>query len=160
MRRYRQSYKVMLIVMRLGVWVLETAFAAVLLGVLMLSLLGAFIGPGAHGFFLDVLRYAAVTLIVFMWGSGYLLTTAVAGIVCRNWKPWLYPIAAAILFIVHVGFFASGWENIEEPSLRYESLMIQYVGACIVLGCDLLGNVLLRKWEGSISRSSADIGSV
>ena len=148
----------MLVLKRFAVWALETVSAAVLLGVLMYCLLGAFTGPGAHGLFLDVLRYAVLTLVVFMWASGYLLTTAVAGIVGRLWKPWLYPLAAMILFVVHVEFFASGWKTTENPSLRYESLVIQYVGACIVLGCDLLGNLLLKKW--SSSHRAADIGSI
>jgi hypothetical protein len=145
------------VVKQLIVWAVETVAAATLIGVLMYLLLGGFVGPGTHGLLSDVFRYAAVTFVVFMWGSAYLLTTAVASVVCRTWKSWTYPIVAMILFIAHVHFFANGWAA-GDSSVSHESFMVQYVGACIVLACDLLGNLLLTRWDDSMATHGAAVG--
>lgn len=142
----------MLIAKRLAVWLLETLAAAVLLGVLLFLLLGPFLGRGEHNAVVQMFTYATLTLAIFMWGSGYLLTTAVASVVFRTWKLWLYPTVAAILFVVHVEFFAGGWTE--------ERIPVQILGACVVFSCNLLGSFLARRWESTTSRNSVGTGAL
>jgi len=116
---------------RLAVWLLETLSEAVLLSVL-LFVLG---GRGPAGDFLFILMG---TIVVFMWGYGYLFTTAIFGVVWRGRRWWLYPSSAAVLFLTHLHFYATGWAS----SLR---LLTQVFGACIVFACTVAGNWLLRR---------------
>lgn len=143
----------MLIAKRLAVWLLETLAAAVLLGILLFLLQGPFLGRSEHYAIVQIFAYAILTLSIFMWGSGYLLTTAAASVALRTWRLWLYPAVAAGLFVVHVEFFAGGW-TIEQK------LPLQILGACGVFGCNLLGNFLARRWEWATSRNSVDTGAL
>jgi hypothetical protein len=119
---------------RIIAWSCETAAEAVLLGGLLVILSGT----GRHGLVKDLEFAIIATLFVFMLGSGYLVTTALVGVVWRSKRVWLYPAIAAVLFIVHLQFSATGWTSSEK-------LPIQGAGACIVFACTLAGNYLLRK---------------
>lgn len=125
----------MLILKRLAVWLLETSCEALLLGLFLIILSGT----DQLGFAKDLLAAFVWTVVLLFWGSGYLLTTAIFGLVWRSRRLWLYPAIAAALFITHVQFFATGWT----PSTK---LPVQVAGACIVFACTLVGGWFLRKW--------------
>ena len=123
---------------RFIVWALETLSEALLLGVAMVSLLGSW-NPKQPTYAKDVLFAFVATLFAFMWGSGYLLTTAFFRVALRSPGLWLYPLVASALFITHVQFFATGWD-------LDTKLSVQIGGACIVVACTLIGGWYLRKW--------------
>ena len=124
----------MLILKRLAVWLLETLSEAVLVGAFLSVLAWA-----DDSTFRGLLLLITGTAVLFMVGSGYLLTTAIFGVVWRSQRLWLYPAVAAVLFISHVQFYVTGWET----SLM---LQVQAGGACIVFACTFVGNCILRKW--------------
>jgi hypothetical protein len=98
----------------------------------------------------------AATVIVFMYGSGYLLTTAIVGVFLRSRNPWVYPTVAVALFVAHEQFLFTGWKL---PDASH--LMTQAFGACIVFGCTFIGNWLLRKRaKASIQRPGLPGGGV
>lgn len=140
----------MLILKRLAVWALEMLAVTLLLGILLYVSWGPYPGPGQHDFLRDVARYTAVTAVVFMFGSAYLLTTATFGIVLRGQRLWLYPLVAALLFVIHLQFYASGWTSSQK-------LPIQVFGACIVVACTLAGGWLLRRWVQAGSGARPDL---
>ncbi len=132
----------MLIQKRLLVWPIELFLGAVLLGLYFYFLSGAITD---HAFLRDILFLVSGIALVFMWGSGYVLTTAILGLLWRSEKMWLYPSIAAILFVLHVQFFVTNWD------LGKKSV-VEARGAIIMLGCTLLGNCVLRKWRLSDAR--------
>jgi hypothetical protein len=73
-------------------------------------------------------------------GSGYVFTTAICGVLLRGKTFLMYPTIAALLFIIHVRFFATGWE----PAF---GLRVQAIGAIIVFSCCTCGNWILRSNE-------------
>lgn len=85
---------------------------------------------------------------VFMLASGYLLTTAIFGVVSRSQKPWLYPTIAAVLYLVHL-HIAFGGER-SGLSLAHwdlsQRLTLEAAGACVVFSCTWGGTSLLRRW--------------
>lgn len=139
MRRNRRKGTRMRALKRLVVWTLETLSVAVLVGVFLYVVLGS---PFRQSDFGRDLSFAiAGTAVVFMVGSGYLLSTALFGLVWRSQRLWLYPAIAAALFVAHVQFFATGWGvSTKVP--------VQAGGACIVFACTYAGGYFLRKWEG------------
>jgi hypothetical protein len=126
----------MLILKRLAVWAVETLCEALLL---MLFLTTLWRESGQSSLIDDLGLTFVGTAFVFMVGSGYLLTTALFGVVWRSARPWVYPTIAAALFIIHVQFFATGWTSTTKAP-------VQAGGACIVLACTFIGNWFLRKW--------------
>lgn len=129
----------MLILKRLAVWVLETLSTAFLIGMIMYAVGGGWAGPAKENAFLGVLTWAGLVLTAFMFGSGYLFTSAIFGIFYRGKRAWQYPAIAAGLFVIHLQFFATGWT-------QFEKLSYQALGVFVVLACDFAGNLLLRKW--------------
>lgn len=129
----------MLRLRRLAVFLLERLCEALLLGVFLVVLLGPFEDGSLAG---RVFSWAGKTFLVFMVGSGYLLTTALAGVVWRSRKLWRYPAIAAGLFAAHYLWFwaeAGGWSI-------SRNLAILAAGVVIVFACTFVGNLLLRRW--------------
>ena len=137
----------MQILKRLSVWLLETSCEAVLLSVLLyiVAYIVAEASPD-HNFAsgLGDLRLLFLgTVIVFMLGTRYLLTTVILRVVWKSQRLWLYSAVATVLFLAHLLYFyleAGGWTL----SLQ---LPVGAGGACIVFACTFVGSWLLRKWE-------------
>ena len=127
----------MLMLKRIVVWSLETLLQVPLLMALLMLL--SDLSHGVRWFDVRLLLFAA---IVFMVGSGYVVTTAIVAILFRGQTPWLYPIIAACLFIIHEQFFISGWAPPETIQLQ-----IQAGGASVVFATTFLGGRYLRRWS-------------
>ena len=125
----------MVILKQLAMWSLEILCEACLLMV-YLTVLWRDQGKTPIGNDLSLLF--VWTLFIFMFGSGYLLTTGIFGIIWRSPIQWVYPAIAAALFIVHVQFYATGWTASEKAP-------VQVGGACIVFACTFAGNWCLRR---------------
>lgn len=117
---------------RLVVWLIETLSEALLLGIFVAYLLHA---PGGTGL------YVLGTLMVFMFGTGYLLTTLVLRLAWRNPKLWLYSAASAALIIAHLQVYFVAADAV--PSFTWP---IRVAGGCIVFACTFAGGWLLRRW--------------
>jgi hypothetical protein len=124
----------MLILNRLVVWSCEMLGEAILVGTFLFVL--AWSDQNTPQ---DLVLAIAGTAGVFMFGSGYFLTTAIFGVVWRSQKPWVYPAIAAALFIAHVQFYITTWS----PSKKAP---VQAGGACIVFMCTYVGGYFLREW--------------
>jgi hypothetical protein len=134
----------MMILKRLAVWSIETLCEAVLLMTFLTALWRE------QSSLSDYLVSTFVgSLFFFMVGSGYLITTAIFGVLWRSTKAWVYPAIAATLFIVHVQFFATGWD----PSTK---VPVQIGGACIVFVCTVAGNHFMWWWVQTGSKQSAN----
>jgi hypothetical protein len=127
----------MLILKRLVVWAVETLCEALLLMVFLTTLWRQ---SGQSSLIDDLWLTFVGTVFVFMVGSGYLLTTALVGVVWRSARPWVYPTIAAALFVIHVQFFATGWTLPTRAP-------VQMGGASIVFACAFIGNWFLRRWS-------------
>ncbi|MFO0284241.1 MAG: hypothetical protein ACK532_20270 [Acidobacteriota bacterium] len=128
----------MLFLRRLTVWFCETLCEATLITV-FLTLLWWGEGEGRSSLSDSLGLIFVGTPFVFMVGSGYLITTALFGVVWRSPIAWVYPAVAAVLFVLHVRFFADGWT-------AETKIPVQVGGACIVAACTFVGNQLLRRW--------------
>jgi hypothetical protein len=126
----------MKILRRLTLWSFETLSEALLITVFLTVLWRS---EGRSNLLDDLGLTFVGTAFVFMVGSGYLLTTAIFGVVWRSRSVWVYPAEAAVLFILHVQFFADGWTAATK-------IPVQVGGACIVAFCTFVGNQLLRRW--------------
>ena len=136
----------MLLLKRVVIWVGETVSESVLLMIFLTSLWWRLRGSES---LVDMLKlWFFWSLFLFMVSSGYLVTTALFGVILRSSIPWVYPAIAATLFVVHVQFFPNGWD----PGTR---LPVQAGGACIVFACCYGGNWCLKKWV----QSAASLGS-
>jgi hypothetical protein len=126
---------------RIIVWFLETAAEALLIG-LFLLIASSFHFHGQRIVFGDILFIiGAVSWFFFI--TGYLLSTAIVGILWRGRRPWIYPTIAAVLFSIHlqIWFFGASGET------RIERLPFELAGPCIVFACTFIGGNLLRKWS-------------
>lgn len=119
-----------------GIWSLETLCEALLLTVFLTIL---WRDEGQSRFADDLGLVFVATLFVFMFGSGYLLTTGIFRVSWRSNNLRAYPVIAALLFVLHVQFFADGWTSATK-------VPVQMGGACIVAACTFIGNRLLRRW--------------
>lgn len=128
----------LMIMKRLSVWFGEMMCVLLLLSVLSLILAGRSEQWTRWEDFVLVLVWTAA---IFMFGSGYLITTGVVGVFFRSQHVWLYPTVAALLFVAHDQFFYRGWKV---PDI--EQVQFQVAGACIVFGCTFVGGRYLRKW--------------
>jgi hypothetical protein len=128
------------IVKRLATWLLENLAAATLIGAFLYSQWGPTSTVGAHNVVLDTFRYAALTMVIFMFGSGFFLTTGICRAVLPSHKTWLYPAIGALLFVIHLQLFASGWTLAQKGP-------VQLAGAGIILACAVGGNWLLHRWN-------------
>lgn len=125
-------------------WLVETLSETLLL-MLVLTVLWRTSGQSSLA---DDLGLTFVwTAFVFMVGSGYLLTTAIFGVIWRSQKLVVYPAIAATLFSAHDQLLFRGWQRPDSSDLQ-----IQVAGACIVFACTFVGNCLLRKWAQAGSK--------
>ena len=141
----------MLILKRIPIWFLETACEALLLGGVLLAFAARYsTDPSRDGF----ARYLAFTTLatveVFMWHCGYILTTAIVGILFRSRRLWFYPAVASLLFLAHLQYLLG--KTMWDPR---EKLTVRVAGVCIVSCCTFFGNCVLRKW--SVGRASVTL---
>jgi hypothetical protein len=138
-----------LIFKRLAVWLLEALAATLLFGVLF----GALSSPDLDTFIslLPGVWALAFGVGVILFLHGYYLTTALAGVVWRSQKLWLYPVTAATLFVIHTHIVFFRLKPDLSSSGRAAELPFLVGGACIVFACALAGNWLLRKWSQTSS---------
>jgi hypothetical protein len=125
----------MLVLKKLAVWFLESSCEALLLGVFF-AVKELPRGSSRNGFAGDVSSFSLMTITIFMWTTGFLLTTGVARVVWRSRRIWLYSAVAAMLFLAHFVYFnlvAPGW-TLSSP-LKLE---VGVAGVCIVFGCTFL----------------------
>lgn len=131
----------MLIIKRLLVWAIETTSCVFLIGLGLTLLFTNSADQAEKSCFERLTFLSTVTFAVFMVGSGYLLTTAIAaGSRLRNLKQWIYPLVVSALFVVHVQFFASGWDIATKTP-------VQVIGASVSFFCAFIGNWLVRRWS-------------
>jgi hypothetical protein len=128
---------------RLVVWSAEALAAAFLLGVLF----GVLSVPDLKTF---VTLLPAVWALAFGVGGilflhGYYVTTALAGVVWRSQRLWLYPAIAATLFVVHSSIVFFRLQPLSSSG-RAAALPFLVCGASIVFVCSFIGNLILRKW--------------
>lgn len=139
-----------LILKRLTVWLLEAFFSTLLFGVLF----GALSAPDMSTF-ASILPGSwalafGVGAILFL--HGYYVTTALAGVVWRSQKAWLYPTIAAALFVIHTHIVFFRLKPDLSASGRAAELPFLVGGACVAFACAFGGNWLLRKWRQSSNR--------
>lgn len=126
---------------RLLVWFLETVLEALLISVVLVCLLG----DNQH-------RYAKDVAVSFVWigtmffGTGYLFTTAIARAASQGRFIRLYPGVALVLFLIHIEILNHSAGGIFDAPKR---AVIRIAGACIVLTCTFVGNLLLRRWTSA-----------
>lgn len=129
----------MLTAKRIVVWLAEVAAEALLLGCLLGALLSRETGL-LYGVIGSVL---AVPVVLFLhW---YYLTRTLAAAL-RSVKPQLYPLIAAMLFVVHMHFAIA--RSRSDLSLFAQAIELPFLagGACIVFACAYVGERFLRKW--------------
>jgi hypothetical protein len=123
---------------RLFVWFVEMSGEALLLGMLWAVLHNA-----------GLLFSISATVGVFMFGSGYLVTTAVLRALWGGPRLLLYSTVAVALFLTHLQIFfvATGGLTMSER------LRLTVGGICAVFACTLVGGWFLRKWEQRAAKS-------
>jgi hypothetical protein len=129
---------------RLAVWLLQVLSEALLFGCLLGALVSSQIGL-LYGVIGSAL---AVPVVLFL--HGYYLTRALAGLVWRSQKPWLYPAIAATLFVTHIHIAIVRSRSDLTPEARAMELPFLAGGASIVL---------LARWLAAGFCGSGDIGS-
>jgi hypothetical protein len=140
----------MLILKQLAIWLLETVFEALLLGVLLVCL----VGDNQHQYAKD-LSVSFVWIGTMFFSTGYLFTTAIARAVWRGSTVRLYPVVAVVLFLIHFEVLNYSAGGIFDLRMR---LAIRIAGMCIVLACTFVGTQLLRRWTLTIpSRLEPDL---
>lgn len=129
---------------RLAVWLGEALAATLLLG----GLLGALSAPNLPTF---ISLLPGVWALAFGVGSvlflhGYYVTTAMFGVLWRSQRPWVYPVIAAALLVVHTHIvFIRLKPDLSSSGLAAE-IPFEAGGACIVFACAFLGGRFLRRW--------------
>jgi hypothetical protein len=98
-----------------------------------------------------VLAFGAAVLMVGMFATGYLATSAVARVLIpiRTW--WVYPLILAVVFSIHleilfIAMGGTGWT-------RGEQMVVRAGGACIVFVVALCGNAVLWWWANQPRRA-------
>jgi hypothetical protein len=130
----------MQVVKRIAVLLIEAVAEALLLG----CLLGALVSSETGVLYGVVGSILAVPVALFL--NGYYLTRALAGVAWKSRLPWLYPLLAAGIFLVHVSFVISHSRGDFTPFARATAIPFLAGGTCIVYVCALGGNWLMRKW--------------
>jgi hypothetical protein len=124
---------------RFLIWLFELGCIAIGLG-LLLRLLWGSLPDGKIAY--DIAQYVLAAMVVFIWGSGYFLTTLVFAVTWRSSRSWVYPVIAAALYTVHLQLFATGWG-------AREKLPLQISGALLVFACTFVGGWILNRWQKS-----------
>jgi len=119
-----------LVLKRLTVWLLEALCEALLLSLLFILYIRFSFGPDQQLSYAKQLSFLFVAILfVFMLASGYLLTTAIFGVVTRSQRLWLYPAIAAVLYVAHLhiafggghsGLSLAHWDLSQSFTLRQE----------------------------------------
>ncbi len=133
----------MLILKRLGVWLLEALVGVFLLG----GLFGALSSPNLSTL---ISLLPGVWALAFGVGSilflhGYYLTTALFGVVWRSQRSWLYPAIAATLFVTHAYIVFLRLKPDISSSGRAAEFPFLAGGACIVFSCALCRELVATK---------------
>jgi hypothetical protein len=139
--------RVVAVLKRLAVWLLESITLDLGLGTVLL-LMAVAEDPHRHlemPVYRAILMFAAAVLVVGMFGTGYLATSAIARIFIPIKRWWFYPLTLAALFSLHLEIFflamgGTGWTRGEQATVRIG-------GACIVFLAALGGNAVLRRWS-------------
>lgn len=135
----------MALLKRLTVWLLEILCQALLLMMFLTFLGGLGEDSGQRNLADDLVIAFVATVVVFMVGSGYLVTTAICRVAWKSQNLWAYSAAAAVLFVVHEQFLFTG---LSVPSVL--NVQIQVAGACIAFICTFVGGWFLRGIETRI----------
>lgn len=130
---------------RLLVWLLETVLEAALLSVVLLILSGY-----TRGTLFKDLAVGFVWIGTMFFSTGYLFTTAIARAVWRGGRVWLYPGVAMVLFFIHFELLNHSVGGIFRLPDR---VVLRIAGACIVLACTFVGNLLLRRWTSAAANA-------
>ena len=128
----------MLKLRRAVAWICEMALGALLLAIALHSLVGRFPFRAPATMFESIFRYWVTILVVFMLGSGFLITAAAAELILRGKRLWSYPLTVGALFAIHMQFFATGWTSSQK-------VPIQIAGAIILIAITTCGSLLLGK---------------
>jgi hypothetical protein len=142
----------MLFLKRVAVWLVEQLPEAFLLGCLLAALVLRIAGQHA-GLFpkgikdsLQVVSVLGVAVATILFMHGYYATKAVFGVLFRSNRPWLYPVIAAALFVIHCHITFLRAKPDLTPEARNMELPFVVAGACIVFTCAFAGGWFLRKW--------------
>ena len=145
----------MLILKRLVVWSFERLVEANLLGGLLLGCLLAVSSGEQRSALQDSFAgFWAITMAVavFLFSTGYYVTTACFGVVWRSSKTSVYPTITAALFIIHTSLIFANAGNGFTPEARKIEPTFALGGAVVVFCCSLGGNGLLSRRVGLILR--------
>jgi hypothetical protein len=130
----------------LAIWLFETACQLpFLMGLLLLVSELASPGDTLIGDFslMDV-GFLLLATTVFMIGSGYVITTAIAAAVARGRGRWTYPVIVAVLFAAHLQLFRGGLTLPGAPLLELE-----IGGAAVAFSIAVVGTRRWRAWAGT-----------
>lgn len=130
----------MIIVRRLTIWLIETAAEVVLLSLFIIMWYG-YSDPVERGFLFQFFGWAGAILTIFMFGSGYLITTVILRVAWKSKRLWKYSAVSAVLVLVHlqIFFLVTGGLTIRER------LPGQVASACIVFACTFVGGWILQR---------------
>jgi hypothetical protein len=123
---------------RLTIWLFETSFEAMLLGLTMVVLFGYDTQHFAGG----LLVYAGF-IMIFFFLTGYLLTTVIFRAFWKSRSLWQYSAIATGLFLLHFEILNIGIGGAFAPHERYRVLG---TGLCIAFACTYVGTFVLNKW--------------
>jgi hypothetical protein len=84
-----------------------------------------------------------VPILLYLFLTGYMLTTAVFRVAWKGQTLWSYPAVATLLFFLHFEILSLGVGGAFDPRVRLE---FRVGGACIVFACTFAGGYLLR-WK-------------
>jgi len=134
---------------RLLVWFAEIVCQVVLLTLVFPPILDFFEeGPGRYSTATVVtdLKDVAFVVAFFMIISGYLITTAVVGVLFRPASIWKYALIIAALFVAHTEVFVIAGGR-ARGGILLDQFTLQAVGAFAVFACASAGSQFLRKWQ-------------
>jgi hypothetical protein len=145
-----------LILKRFTVWLLESLSETFLLSVLFIAYGRISFGADQQSNYVKELSVMMVAVaVVFMFASGYMLTTALCGVVWRASRPWVYPAIAAVLYLGHLimVFGAGRWGVSLNHWALSQRVTLEAGGASTVFTCTFIGGHFLRKWVETGTRS-------
>jgi hypothetical protein len=125
---------------RLVVWFLETVCEALILSIALMVIIP--LTSSQHGYATDIMIMSILIVVVFMWGTGYILTTAIVRIFWNGRSLWLYPVIATTLFLIHAEIF------IRSADVTVHR-QVWAAGACICFASTFVGSWILRKWRAT-----------
>jgi hypothetical protein len=119
---------------RLAVWALETlAQVPLLMGLLLLLALFSAEPIGNIGLF--ELRFLLFAVVLFVVGSGYLITTSIAAALLPRKNRVFYSMIAAALYVTHAHLFINGLNKPDD----IHQVLLYATGAIAVFACTFVG---------------------